>query len=63
VNRSYKNFGKMMRMGNPSPADIDEEKRAANAAVVGTTLTYFIVCATIHMSPYILEQFGITVTK
>lgn len=53
----------MMRMGNPSPADIEEEKRAANAAVIGTTLTYFIVCATIHMSPYILEQFGITVTK
>ena len=53
----------MMRLGNPSPADIEEEKRAADNAVIGTTLTYFIVCAAIHMSPYILEQFGLEVTK
>jgi len=53
----------MMRMGGPSPADADEEARAANAAIVGSTLTYFLVCGLIHISPYVLEQFGIEVTK
>jgi len=52
-----------MRLGNPSPADIEEERKAANNAVIGTTLSYFIVCAAIHMSPYLLEQFGFEVTK
>ena len=53
----------MMRLGNPSPADIDEEKRAANSAIIGTTFSYFILCAAIHVSPYVLEQFGFQVTK
>ena len=53
----------MIRLGNPSPADAEEEKRAANAAVVGTGLSFFIVCAAIHISPYILEQLGFEVTK
>ena len=53
----------MLRLGNPSAADAEEERKAANAAVVGTALTYFMVCAAIHISPLILEQFGFEVTK
>ena len=53
----------MMRLGNPSPVDVEEEKRAANNAVIGSVLSYFTICATIHVSPYILEQFGFEVTK
>lgn len=54
----------MIRLGgNPSPADAEEEKKLANAAVIGTTVSYFLVCAAIHVSPYILEQLGFEVTK
>ena len=53
----------MLRLGNSSGADAEEERRAANAAVVGTALTYFMVCAAIHISPLILEQLGFEVTK
>ncbi len=49
--------------GGPSPADAEEENRMANMAVAGTFLTYFAVCAAIHVSPYFLEQLGFTVTK
>ncbi len=52
----------MLRLGNAG-ADAEEEIRAANAAVAGTTLTYFLVCAAIHISPYLIEQFGFEVTK
>ena len=53
----------MMRLGGPSPVDAEEESRAANAAVVGTSITYFLVCTAIHLSPYFLEQLGFEVTK
>ena len=53
----------MMRLGGPSPADAEEEARQANAAIVGTGLTYFAVCIAIHLSPYLIEQFGFEVCK
>ena len=53
----------MLRLGNTSGADAEEERRAADAAVVGTTLTYLLVCAAIHVSPFFLEQLGFEVTK
>jgi hypothetical protein len=49
--------------GGPSAADEAEEAKAANMAVVGTSLTFTMVCAFIHVSPYLLEQFGFQVTK
>ena len=56
----------MIRLGGndgPSPADAEEEKRMANMAVAGTTLSFFAVCFAIHVSPFFLEQLGFTVTK
>ena len=51
----------MIRLGGAS--DPEEERREANAAIFGSTVSYLIVCAAIHISPYFLEQLGFEVTK
>lgn len=51
----------MMRGGGFPPSDPEEEKKLANAAVLGQFLTFGIVVGVIHFVPIFLEQAGFEV--
>lgn len=44
--------------GSKGSGGVDEERQAANAAVVGNTVIFGVLVACIHFSPAILELLG-----
>jgi len=47
----------MIRMGGPS--DPEEERKAANQAVIGNSVIFGILVVAVNVAPYILDQLGI----
>ena len=54
----------MIRIGGGgSDNSAEEEQRTANLAVIGNGITFALTVLAIHISPYLLEQFGLEVVK
>jgi len=48
----------MIRMGGPA-SDPEEERKAANQAVVGNSVIFGLLVVAVNIAPYILDQLGV----